>query len=159
MRCAWRSRVWLGAAWQAWRDNRCRSSALSRNSSAAAAVNIAFSRSRIRCASAATSGRKCGVASAAITTRTPLMSKLEEILQAEVSGEINEILDEAEKQADEAAIRLGMIALGSQMPLSPWKEAQEALQRLEEDAEGFLEVYFQAAKDTASKGVFSVTSR
>ena len=82
-----------------------------------------------------------------------VLDELRACLQADLANY------EAEKQADEAAIRLGMFALGSQPPLSAWKEAEAALQRLEEGAQGFLEVYFRAAKDTASKGVFSVTSR
>ncbi len=64
-----------------------------------------------------------------------------------------------ERQIEESARDLGMPALAGQSPMPDWEEAEQALEMLQQNLAQFLATYFLETEDTASKGLFSVTSR
>lgn len=81
-----------------------------------------------------------------------VLEELRQCLQADLANY------EAERQADAAAPGLGLFPLGAQMPLPPWKEAEDALHLLNQDPADFLANYLQQTADTVSRGPFSATS-
>ena len=64
----------------------------------------------------------------------------------------------AERQADQDAVGLGLFSLVG-TPLGEWTEAESAVRLLDQSPDAFLKTYLLPAPDTASKGIFSVTSR
>jgi hypothetical protein len=87
------------------------------------------------------------------TAPAHILEELRSCLQADLANY------EAECQADQAAIELGMLPICQHQTLPAWTEAEVALRTLEQDPAGFLETYLKEAPDTQSKGFFSATSR
>jgi hypothetical protein len=82
-----------------------------------------------------------------------ILAELRQCLQADLDNYA------AEQQADLAAPGLGLLPLGTRLPLPAWNEAEEALLLLDQDPDAFLQRYLQATDKKVEKGLFSVTSR
>jgi hypothetical protein len=62
-------------------------------------------------------------------------------------------------QSDQENYRAEMAAAGNGQSIPPWTEMTQAIALLQDSPDKFLEKYFTETPNTASKGVFSATSR